>query len=761
MSSTREISTPCGVDATEQQLRVAIVEGPSVEVAKILFKGNRFFTNNFLEEELFAFMREKENREDVFQPLNTETLDQLGLSDRRPESLGRPRGAKAPRIGRGRNYVPEYYLEGVDHIVGIYQEKGFLNATATDACKKEKLQSRSIKGLGFSSFDVPLDEASRSEREEIGPPCVMIDEERDQLVVIVTINEGVQTQLSELSFEGQTVFSGATLQEVTGLSRSDPYNEYRVREAVRKIEKLYRSQGYMFVKVTWENAFSADMRRAKVSLEITEGPQARVGRIRIDGAETTSKRLIRERLTLKPGDLITPKAIEKSQERVTELGVLDAAIMQMVSPEIPSKIKNLKVSVTEGKAQYLELRGGLATVEGIRGGFEYGYRNLGGWAVNARFRARANYRLFIIGNEVFAAYFESLDSLLEKLEWHLLAGLGQPHFPGTRGLLGWDLTVIAKQENQPAYSARQFSPTLALTSAHDIGDKYKHAVLLELRNGIEISKIRVLVLEAIETGEPIYSGDPVYEKYLRMPQGESTFWVTGLGITLDFRDHPFNPSKGFFVSVDGDYVLSLDNGLQNDPETITDTQLKATSNLIRAQATVSGYVPFGGTGLVLALSATFGYTFHLTRESVAWADRYFYIGSVETLRGFPENSLIPEDSYQYWKSTLTNASDETDRLLISPGGESMFLLRIELRIPLPANLTGTVFGEIGNIWRDPEEIANMIEVHPLKINLRPVVGVGVHYMTPIGPLSFDLGINCNRRPHEVPVAWYFSIGSAF
>ncbi len=760
-SYARKITTPCGVDATEQQLRVGIVEGPSVEVAKILFKGNTFFTNDFLEQELYAFMREKEEREDIFQPLNTETVDQLGLSDKRPDNLGRPRGAKAPRIGRGRNYVPKYYLEGVDHIVGIYQEKGFLNATATDACDLEEIQPRNITGLRFSSFDVPLDETSRSERENLGSPCVLIDEDRDQLAVIVTINEGVQTQLSEIVFEGQTVFSGSKLQEVTGLSRSDPYNEYRVREAVRAVEKLYRSQGYMFVKVGWENAFSADMRRAKVSLEITEGPQARVGKIRIDGAETTAKQLIRERLTLKPGDLITPKGIEKSQERVTELGVLDAAIMQMVSPEIPAAIKNLKVTVTEGKAQYLELRGGLATVDGIRGGFEYGYRNLGGWAVSARFRVRANYRLFIIGNEVFAAYYEGLDSLLEKLEWHLLAGLGQPHFPGTRGLLGWDLTVIAKQENQPAYSARQFSPTLALKSAHDIGDKYKHAVVLELRNGIEISKIRVLVLEAIGTGKPIYSGDPVYEKYLRMPQGESTFWVTGLGITLDFRDHPFNPRKGFFISVGGDYVLSIDNALQNDPEMITDTQLKSTSNLIRAQATVSGYVPFGSSGLVLALSATLGYTFHLTSESVAWADRYFYVGSVETLRGFPEDSLIPEDSYQYWKSTLTNASDETNGLLFSPGGQSMFLLRTELRIPLPINFTGTLFGEIGNIWRDPDEIANMIEIHPLKINLRPVVGVGVHYMTPIGPLSFDLGINCNRRPHEAPVAWYFSIGSAF
>ena len=52
------------------------------------------------------------------------------------------------------------------------------------------------------------------------------DKDRDQLVLIVTIDEGVQTLLSEITFDGHTVFTGAKLQEVSGLSRSDAYNEY-------------------------------------------------------------------------------------------------------------------------------------------------------------------------------------------------------------------------------------------------------------------------------------------------------------------------------------------------------------------------------------------------------------------------------------------------------------------------------------------------------------------------------------------------------
>jgi len=42
-----------------------------------------------------------------------------------------------------------------------------------------------------------------------------------------------------------------------------------------------------------------------------------------------------------------------------------------------------------------------------------------------------------------------------------------------------------------------------------------------------------------------------------------------------------------------------------------------------------------------------------------------------------------------------------------------------------------------------------------------VSGLGLRYMTPIGPLAFDLGVNLDKRPHEDRFAWFLSIGSAF
>ncbi len=91
----------------------------------------------------------------------------------------------------------------------------------------------------------------------------------------------------------------------------------------------------------------------------------------------------------------------------------------------------------------------------------------------------------------------------------------------------------------------------------------------------------------------------------------------------------------------------------------------------------------------------------------------------------------------------------------------MFLFRTELRYPLAKGFLGAIFGELGNLWRYRGQTRPFL-LHPtFKVNLRPVAGAGIRYQTPLGPVSFDLGVNLDQRPTEQPFAWYISIGTAF
>ncbi|MDJ0764775.1 MAG: POTRA domain-containing protein [Myxococcota bacterium] len=777
------VAAPCPAGTVKQLLLFRLDEGPMVEVTKVLFSGNRFFDHNTLEEEVFAFIKERNGSEDILHPFSTETLDDLGVSDKRPPGMARPRGMKSVRREQSRTYVPELYLKAMDHLSEVYQEQGFLSVSIEDTCNIESLKQRSYRGEAYKPLAVRRQQNSSGSNGN-GPkaPCVFTNEEQNQILVIVSVREGPQTRLSELTFEGNTAFPTLQLQQVAGLSVSEPYNEYRLRESAREIIDFYRSRGYMFAAADWEKSFSADMRRARVAFTVDEGPQVTIGRIRIEGAEITSERLIRERLTIEQGDIITPEEIEESEQRLMELGIFDSAVIQMVSPETVDAKKNLKVRVVEGDPQYLELSGGIATIEGLRGGFEYGYRNIAGWDIAARFRARANYRLFFLGTEnpviaEFERQYWGLQGENQRLEHHILLGLTQSHLPGTRGFIGWGIDATKERDNEPAFGATRYTGYFRLISTHSLGSKYRRALIAEARTGIEFTELNVWA-----TGGNV---NPTYVKFLRLPDGETTFWVTGLNLTFDFRNHPFNPTRGALLLFTGEYVRSgrgtkpkifPTDDVSSAVDELSDEQLAAAvengsvqrverrSNFIRTQLTLSGYLPFGDTTAVLALSVTGGYIFHLDRKSRTWADRYFYAGGVDTLRGFPEESLVPEDLFQAWKQAVENPTEESDDFnvdeLISNGGEAMLIARAEMRFPLAGGFYGAIFGEVGNLWRDQKEV-DLIDFNPLTIYLRPVTGGGLRYLTGLGVFSLDLGINLYRRPFEERFAPFLSIGSAF
>ena len=64
-----------------------------------------------------------------------------------------------------------------------------------------------------------------------------------------------------------------------------------------------------------------------------------------------------------------------------------------------------------------------------------------------------------------------------------------------------------------------------------------------------------------------------------------------------------------------------------------------------------------------------------------------------------------------------------------------------------------VFLEAGNLWADRTNF------DPLKV--RTTAGAGLRYVTPVGPLAFDVGFNLDRDVaiNEPQAQFHFSIGT--
>jgi outer membrane protein insertion porin family len=107
--------------------------------------------------------------------------------------------------------------------------------------------------------------------------------------------------------------------------------------------------------------------------------------------------------------------------------------------------------------------------------------------------------------------------------------------------------------------------------------------------------------------------------------------------------------------------------------------------------------------------------------------------------------------------TLTNSACSVEAQLLaagatSAGGDAFVAFTIELRVPIARNFELAGFLDAGNLWQDPTKVAS-------QFLLRTAVGGGLRWLTPIGRMAIDIGVNLNPDSTlgEPQFGPYFSI----
>ncbi|MBZ0113732.1 MAG: BamA/TamA family outer membrane protein, partial [Thermoanaerobaculia bacterium] len=192
----------------------------------------------------------------------------------------------------------------------------------------------------------------------------------------------------------------------------------------------------------------------------------------------------------------------------------------------------------------------------------------------------------------------------------------------------------------------------------------------------------------------------------------------------DRRDDPIDPKRGFLTSMQLEFAIPI-GGL-------------TTENFRKFFAQGSGYWPLGRSG-VLALNLRAGVIEPLGNQPVSIAERFFAGGNT-THRA-------------YDRDTLGIAGDTLDSRNNPVGGNGLFLANLDWRFPIVGSLGGTLFYDLGNVWGDWHDM----RVEEAKGGL----GVGVRYLSPVGPLRLDLGWKLDPEPEESGYEVFFSFGNAF
>ena len=192
---------------------------------------------------------------------------------------------------------------------------------------------------------------------------------------------------------------------------------------------------------------------------------------------------------------------------------------------------------------------------------------------------------------------------------------------------------------------------------------------------------------------------------------------------FDYRDNPLNPHNGYAFAV--------------SPQ-VAGKALGSEANFAGLDIRGTKILPLEGKmeRFSLAYSARVASDWAYSGSDYVPISQRYYLGGRTSVRGFRENSLGPK------------AADGT---II--GGDELLTQSAELRYLLIDDATINIFFDSGKLQlrdysADGEE-------------MRYSVGFGTRYLSPVGPIGFDVGFPLNEKSGEPSARFHFNIGSNF
>ena len=674
-------------------------------------------------------------------------------------------------------YVPDVYEKAVDHLRDLYRSEGYLSASVgplslvrrtcdrrspVGQCLPEAKQSAPQVACSYDDVGLPL---------ELPPPdsafnCVP-DPKRGkhcsaEASLYLPIRLGPRTYLYDVAFEGNRALVESRLFKDSELALNVPLSQAELDRARRRILDTYAEEGFAFADAEVELDLSPDHTRGRARFVISEREQVRVARVVIRGAGGTSERLIRSRVALEPGGIYRRSLVRRTEERLATLGVFGSVSVGFEDPYVPAREKVVIVTVEERLAQYVDVRPGLSSGEGFRISFEYGHRNLAGEAIQLTLRSQLNFlpQQFILEQDVRAKH-EPVETRFGR---HNSASVEFPEI-GLGPLFRFNVEAIDVRDNARDYSLVKDAliPTVIF--------RPERRLSAQLGGSLELNTATILG----DTGGLVkYIRDSGQLTTFRVPEGTTFVTAERASASWDQRDVPLDATRGFLISGSIEHVHAKpvgDTASAAANSNGTGPFDPVVSDFMQYTSRVAGYVPITKRGMALALSFRWGLNSQLIERSHTYPDRLFFMGGVDTIRGFSQDSLIPEDIAQQLLDAHALADSDpgdnelltVDRILIR-GGDVFINPRAELRIPLSGSVQTALFLDTGNLW------SSIRAFEDLKFRLRYAAGTGIRISTPVGPLVFDYGFNLERLLDQVDSsrkrqrfweslgAFHFSIG---
>ena len=192
-----------------------------------------------------------------------------------------------------------------------------------------------------------------------------------RLGIDMYFDQGERYYFRDVTWTGNSVYTADQLSSILGIEKGDIYDVVTMqkhlygggKESDYDVSKLYRDNGYLFFSITpVETNIQNDS--VDIELRISEGKQATLNNIVINGNDLTNEKVVRRQIFTRPGYLFSQTDFERSIREIASLGQFDPEAIMDASKGysiIPNQLNNtvdLVYNVTEKPSSQLELSGG-------------------------------------------------------------------------------------------------------------------------------------------------------------------------------------------------------------------------------------------------------------------------------------------------------------------------------------------------------------------------------------------------------------------
>jgi outer membrane protein insertion porin family len=593
--------------------------------------------------------------------------------------------------------------------------------------------------------------------------------------VIFEIKEGEQVHIESIEFQGNHAFSDKELKGLLETSEKRPlwipswrnivalfkgdqaiYKQDALERDLGRIANYYHNKGYVDAKVGNPVVQRKDA-GLYITIPIEEGDLYGVGKIEIEEDYFKDKEMLLSKLQIAQEPVFSRQILRKDLLKLTDLYADEGFAYADITPEFTKDPKNRLVNIK------------LLVDTGPHVKFE---------------------RIEIVGNTRTRDKVIRRELRIKELEPFSASGIKKSNERLNR--LGYfkDVNLVPTKGSSEEYMDLKVEVEEQATGTFSIGAGYSSVENLMLmgeisqRNfmgkgqtlsfrGIFGSETTRFSLNFVEPylmdtrcllGVEAYNWEYEYDDYTRESQGASVRLGYPLTDDLsgyvklrmddtDIEDYADNSSAIIMDSLDIHTTRSIGTGLTYDTRDDYYNPAHGWNNQAFIEY-AGGFL--GGDSAFIKLEGETGYYHPIWKDIIGHVKigvgymtegsngklpiyEKFYLGGIDSLRGYKYGDVSPIDSRT------------GDRI----GGEYMAYTQIETIFPLlkKMGLNGLCFLDMGNVWEEDTG-------YDLG-DLRKSVGLGVRWLSPMGPLRVEWGYNIDKESGDDTSNWEFRMGGNF